>query len=535
MDTLTIFHYHLLTGGISQVISASLSALLSSETDPPISGIQLVCGSEKNAEAVSEEIRSAAASAGREDLNVDLHVLPEIRYFSEMEEIPEPEKIKEMLLGRFGGGIWWVHNYHIGKNPLFTEALLRIAEKNREQRMVFHIHDFPESGRFNNLELLYSHISTGLYPLGPHIRYAVINGRDYSILSEAGIPEDCLFLLDNPVAPSGKSGPREEEENTDTDKEAGSPAGLVRDYCSSESSWWEEAGKLALYPIRSIKRKNVLEAGFLVRLLPRPVNLLVTLPGVSAQQEEYSDFVGKCFSEGLIPGAWPVGTQLDEIGLTFSQLIGASDIIVSSSIQEGFGYLFLNSLAWRKPLLSRDLDILDGMRGIFEGYPAQFYSSLLVPLTASGREKLLQQYRERVLPVLTRVLSRRDVHKIEKELEDICSRELVDFSYLSPELQRESLERLFNPAYRKEVEDVNAALIESLTAAMEERTVDKSGELEERFGPEAHARELRRIIASVNTAYEGEYIGEHNGKCGKIHQKILHMCTRTEYMRLLYF
>lgn len=533
MDTLTIFHYHLLTGGISQVIKSSLSALLSSETDPPVSKIQLVCGSEENTEAVAGEIKAAAAQAGREEPEVELHIIPELRYFSQLGELPKPEELEELLLRRFGGGIWWVHNYHIGKNPLFTKALLRIAEKNPEQRMVLHIHDFPESGRFGNLELLYSYISSDLYPLGPHIRYAVINGRDYSLLLEAGIPEGRLFLLDNPVAPYGKPGTREEEEETEIDKEAGSPAGIVRDFCSSYSSWWDEGGKLALYPVRSIKRKNVLEAGFLVRLLQRPVNLLVTLPGVSAQQQEYSNFVGGCFEEGLIPGAWQIGTQLDEIGLTFPQLIEASDIVVSSSIQEGFGYLFLNSLGWKKPLLSRDLDILDGMRYIFEGYPAQFYSSLLVPLTASGREKLLQQYRERVLPVLSRIFPQTDVENIEKDLTQICGGGLVDFSYLSPQLQKEALERLSNPAYRKEVEDANAAAIESLSAAMEERISDKSGEIEQRFGPEAHAREMRRILHSVTTADADR--GEQKGKGGNIHQKVLRMCTRAEYMRLLFF
>ena len=54
-----------------------------------------------------------------------------------------------MLQERFGGdnAVWWVHNYHLGKNPLFTEALLRLAADPRGPRLVLQPHDFPEAGQ----------------------------------------------------------------------------------------------------------------------------------------------------------------------------------------------------------------------------------------------------------------------------------------------------------------------------------------------------------------------------------------------------
>ncbi len=543
-NTLTIFHYHLLTGGITQVVTASLSALLGSKKDPEITRVRLVCGVEEHTEEVLGKIRGAAEAAGREAIELEIAIVPELRYISEMEEIPTPETIVELMLDRFAGDIWWVHNYHLGKNPLFTEALLRIAERHPEQRMVFHIHDFPESGRFDNLELLYSQLSSPWYPIGAQIRYAVINGRDYSILHKAGVPEPQLFLLDNPVAPKPQPAPSpdsEEDLSAEEAEDKQSTASIIRDYCSSTSAFWEEGGKLALYPVRTIRRKNVLEAGLIVRLLPRPVNLLVTLPGVSAQQRDYSDFVGQCFAEELIPGAFPVGTFLDDIGIGFSDLTGSADMIISSSIQEGFGYLFLNALEWNVPLLSRDLDILDGMRGIFEGYPACFYSRLLVPIGEDSRIELFSEYQRKVLPQLEKTLFSSEVNAIEEEIREMCDADPIDFSFLSLKLQKEVLQRLANPTYRKEVEEANKELIESLAYTMEERTVDKSAEIADRFGPEAHAAEVRRILASFGEHSQGPAPAAANGeernepRGGSIHRKVLSRFLELEYMRLLYF
>jgi hypothetical protein len=539
METLTVFHYHLLTGGISQVIAASLSSLIGDESAPPVSRLRLICGIEENAEQVREKIRSAAAAAGRDEIEIELHILPALRYISEMDDRPSPREIETLLLERFGGDLWWIHNYHLGKNPPFTEALLRIAERRPAQKMVFHIHDFPESGRFENLELLYAHIRLPWYPVSPNVRYAVINSRDYQILRKAGIPPAQLFLLDNPVLPVQKGGGQERAD----ERSAHSPAELIRDYCSSRASRWVEGGRLLLYPVRTIRRKNVLEAGLLAELLPQPLNLLVTLPGLSAQQKAYSDFIETCFADGLIPGMWPVGAHLDDMELSFPQLTASADAVISSSIQEGFGYLFLDSLRWQVPLVARRLDIIEGMEEVFDDYPAEFYTSVLVPLSPKEREELEDTYAEKVLPLIRRVLAEAEAEQIAASISRMCLKETVDFSFLSPAMQRKVLERLENSGYRDQLYRLNEETLDRIAAVLDTGVVDKEEKIETRFGPRAHAETLRRIIGSF-----GEPAGKSNEgrieetarerveeKGGEIHVRIRRRFTRLDDMRLLYY
>lgn len=571
MSTLSVFHYHLLTGGITQVVEASLSALLShpeiySTVGLPITRVRIVVGKEENAEKIRQKIQSAAEQSSRFEaalgetvdtapakVEVTLEIEPQLRYISEMERVPTAEEIKDLLLERYYGDIWWIHNYHIGKNPPFTEALLEIADEEPQQRMVFQIHDFPESGRFSNLELLYAYVHSPLYPIRSNVRYVVINRRDYEILLDAGIPEEKLFLLDNPIRIKSRESSKEvskdrKEEAEIADREdSTSPSEKIRGYAGSIAGLWEEGGACALYPVRTIARKNVLEAGLLMKLLPTPINLLVTLPGTSSQQIAYSDFVGECFADGLIPGLWPIGTYLDKIGITFDQLVHASDFIISSSVQEGFGYLFLDALKWMKPLIARDLDILDGMREIFEEYPARFYSSLRVPLGDDSRSRLLDAYRTRVLPDLERVMPKNEVEESAKKIEKKIDEEYIDFSFLSLDLQRETLERLSNPAFRKEIQEVNNSTIEHLTSALEERTRDKSEEISERFGLHTHAEMIGRILDSFTSTTTDanvestktrstEESGMHKRTTERfIHANVRHRFNDFEYMRLLYF
>jgi hypothetical protein len=196
------------------------------------------------------------------------------------------------------------------------------------------------------------------------------------------------------------------------------------------------------------------------------------------------------------------------------------------------------------------------MREIFEGFPAHFYPQVLVPVTEEGRTRLLSEYRKRVIPMLGKTLQPAEVDRIELQIEKMCESELIDFSFLSLELQKVVLQKISNPAYRKEVEEANAELLETLTYTMDERTVDKSSEIEERFGPEAHAAELRRILDSFGGQTRGGFPAgetstaavhgdkgtgraptgtEQEKRGGAIHQKVLSRFLELENMRLLYF
>jgi hypothetical protein len=516
---LTIFHYHLLTGGITKVITSALRALLTEGSQPH--EITVVCGREENSREVISAVQAELSPEPAGRLQVD--ILPEIDYISKMTSPPDPDRTAELLLSRYSGTVWWIHNYHIGKNPAFTAALLRVAAEHPQQKMVFHIHDFPESGRLSNLSALNETVGRSFYPVSPNVRYAVINSRDKRILSDAGIPEELLFLLNNPVSaeapPEADAGRKEQ----------------LRAWAAETAPRWEEEGELFLYPVRTIRRKNVLEAALAVKLLRRPANLLVTLPGTSDREQPYSDLVQRCFEDGLVPGGWAIGTRLEEGGFSFPELLASADRIISSSIQEGFGYLFIDAVRQRLPLLARDLDILEGIRPLFSGYPARFYRQLTVPLESADSTELGILYRD-ALEKMRGVLSASRIESLQYEVHELLTAGEIDFSYLSVDMQRRILEQSDDPAFLETLRDLNPDLAAEEAVRKSPEIPEKRAEIDRLFGPASHAAGMEKIIDSLeHPTGEAVAAGIRETRAETIHQRVLARFSSLDYMRLLYF
>ena len=190
---IALFHYHLKPGGVTDVVVLAARALLKYRSD--ITEIRLVTGESEGTEGVMERIRKGLDHPTGDKLKLD--VLEEIAYVSGPEG-PDPSRLAARLEARYGEDtLWWVHNYHLGKNPEFTRALMSIAATGSRD-MLFQIHDFPECGRPENLTRLDRALSEPPYPSGPRIRYATINERDRRILADAGLGES-VTLLTNPV------------------------------------------------------------------------------------------------------------------------------------------------------------------------------------------------------------------------------------------------------------------------------------------------------------------------------------------------
>jgi hypothetical protein len=408
---LVIFHYHFLPGGVSSVVQSALRALR--DYGAGIRRVTLV--------------GAAFPEAGFQGEQLETRFCPELGYRDGRDPPPaavaaEGRKLGESLLCRFGSedAVWWVHNHHLGRNPVFTQAVLDVARSGR-QRLILQIHDFPEGGRYDSLVRLRRSLAAPPYPTGPSVRYALINPRDHSVLQEAGIPASQLHLLENPLEPDGG--------RAEASAEVKRALGLA-----------DATRPLLLYPVRCIRRKNVLEAALLCRLRPEPADLAVTLPGVSVDERRYSRRVQWVFRRGWAPGVFGAGPRLQARGLSLEDLFRASDLVLSASVQEGFGYLFLQSLAWGKPLLARDLDVLEGMRDLFEGQPAGFYREVRVPLGARARRRLFQAYRRKLDRLAGKgILPAEAAADLQKRLESVCGGPAAEFSFLPVAGQSELL------------------------------------------------------------------------------------------------
>jgi len=512
---LIIFHYHLLPGGVTDVIKHSLSPILGLAR---IGRVTIVCGREENTERLRETIRELVEK--EESISVELVILPVIDYMNLQKKDLDPQQLKNLLIDRFASrdSVWLIHNYHLGKNWAFTAALNQIARE-EEQKMIYQIHDFPECARYKNLNVLKANIQGSLYPVSKTLRYCVINMRDYKIMKEAGIPDDSLFLLENPL-------PLENNPAAETvDKRT--LMGKLKSL-KPETSVFHQEGSLWLYPVRSIRRKNVLEGGLVTAMTEDPVNLIVTLPGISPQEKGYSDLCEKAFAKGLISGFWGTGTLPDSAGISYKELISASDLIYSSSVQEGFGYMYLNALLWKKPLLARYLDIMDGFLPIMENYPAHLYRSVLIPAGRSLKNELEKEYLQKYRSLETHLPE--SVKKTLKEdLYSIFSNDFLDFSYLSHEMQYNFLLKLKSPVLLSECRDLNHDLMEEIKKLNQPFPPDRKAQLNSGYGKRAYSEAFSNILNSFDRP-SAEKIPDEN----HVDDNLLLRFTKSEFFRLLY-
>ncbi len=509
---IALFHYHLKPGGVTDVIVYSVRALLSHLNHlDQLEEIRLVTGVEDGIERVLERIREGFERRVGDIIRLD--VLEEIGYV-ENEREPDSDQLAMRLIARYDEDtLWWVHNYHLGKNPAFTAALMKIAGSGTRD-MLFHIHDFPECGRSDNLERLDSAIDEPPYPSGPRIRYAVINERDRRILSDAGLSESVSLLM-NPVPLSPTA--------------AADPIGMreaLEELCFDDNPGYIPGAPILLYPVRAIRRKNILEAALLVRLLDEPANLIVTLPGVSEQEKAYSDLISAAYKEGLISGIWcPEATGDDR--LNYPRLASSCDAVISTSVQEGFGYLFLNALHWQKPLLARYLDILDGVLDLFGDYPRRFWADFRIPATPELTRKTQNAYFDKIRKIESS-LPDKSVKSINSAASKLTAGGGIDVSYLKVEDQLEILIKARDDTgWVEETRLLNRELLDSAGRTLKAKAPGMDSTIEAHFGEGAYMRSFTSIISSFGSKTP-------TPSPVKVRESVRKAFGRIDYLRLLY-
>ncbi|MCF6335017.1 MAG: hypothetical protein L3J12_04690, partial [Spirochaetales bacterium] len=510
-----VFHYHFLPGGVTQVVK--LSAAASIRYNPSIEGITLVSGNRRNLTELASEIEHCLKELGIENTDIDTAVLPEIDYLSNLERYPDPGVIASALENNFAGDLWWIHNYHIGKNPFFTEALLRTAAERPEQKMVFQIHDFPEEARYSNLEQIRKYLNSPLYPAASNIKYVTINSRDREYLTNAGIPKSMVFLLNNPV---------EEPKPRATDEESEKNRKKINKILTNTSRSFINDAPFMVYPVRAIRRKNILEAGLITKCSRVPVNLLVTLPGVSKTEKEYSSLVDDCFREKLIPGSSGIGSIAEKNQISFLEIINSGSLVISSSLQEGFGYLFINSLQWEKPLLARNLRILDDFREIFQTNEHYFYERIMIPLDSHKRKILKTKYREKIKKLKT-YLGFTITEKLSESVDFMLKQEAIDFSYLSPLLQRDFLRDISDPELLKTTQKLNSTILKNLENLLTTEGIYYNNSSIKKFSLQTHSKQIEKVILSFNDPEKVK-----NQPSADIEQKLLSSFTGISSVRL---
>ncbi len=431
---IVILHYHLNRAGIARVISSHLRSL-----DKVLDR--------------SDDCRVAVVYGGRqEDWDVNLqdtlqhiqltyHVVPALDYdLVRTDGIGDRHDellsaLRTLLVDlRFTpcDTIIHAHNHCLGKNVALPTCLIQLAEQ--RYPLLLQIHDFAEDIRPANYETLHNalvsdtdcggssrQLSDVLYPQAPHIHYAVLNGRDRNILASAGLSNDRLHWVPNPVSAAAYS---TSETQSPARRRLSSLFGIPPDK------------RLVLYPVRCIARKNLGELLLYAAVAPSDTVFGVTLPPINElEQPLYERWKNLAQELGLEVyfelGAPPKGPSL-------AANFAAADSLCTTSLAEGFGMVYLESWVVGRPLFGRDLPEitedfksfglnLDGLR-----------PSLLMPVDWVGRDvfetAVLESY-EHTLRAYGRCLPSRIDDLIDLKIQD----GLIDFGDLTAELQFQAI------------------------------------------------------------------------------------------------
>ncbi len=378
-----------------------------------------------------------------------------------------------------------VHNPGLGKNAGLPGAITKLAAEG--WRVLIHIHDFLEDFRPQNFAYLSRRLSASelggdwhawLYPQGAQIHYAVLTRRDYRALEVAGVPGDRLHLVPNSVS---------EEPTAD---EQGGARGLLE--CKFDVpphvQYW-------LYPVRGIRRKNVGELLLYSLLGDGKIVCAVTLAPLNPAElavYKYWRTVGRRLQ---VPCLFDVGAP---DGLSFSENLQAADRIVTTSVAEGFGLVFLEAWLAGRELVGRDLpeitaDFREEGIGLNHLHP-----QLSVPSRWFNRRELLALWKEAYTAALS-WYGRRPNPNDEAILATKYGDEGTDFADLDEQLQAEVIRRLATGEQSgTEVLSLNPWLADLIHSPPDKAIIEQNRRaILQCFGPERGAKRLEEVYRAL--------------------------------------
>jgi hypothetical protein len=362
---LFIVHNHFRPGGVRRLVEVAAPHLVTTLT-PRVEEIGLVAGEQPAPGWLSGFCESLSS------VTVSCHVEPAVGYVAEQRHSPGSiaKRLRRFLSALLSGAqrgnaVVWAHNQGLGRNLLLTRELTRVCDR-RGVRLILHHHDWwfdnrwqrwPELRRsgFRTLQ----QVASTVFPMGGSVRAVAVNHTDTAILKRQ-FGQQAAWL---PNPGDARSTPQSE-------RVRGARRWLHALIGQNAPVW--------LMPCRLVRRKNIGEALLLTRWL-RPEAWLFTTGGPSSAEEE-------AYGRGLAHAAsrfdWKLRLGIlhgDERGKpSVPELVAASEAILLTSLQEGFGFPYIEAAAARRPLLARSIPGMAPDLGKFGFRFPQMYREVLV-------------------------------------------------------------------------------------------------------------------------------------------------------------
>ncbi|MCX7866890.1 hypothetical protein [Limisphaera sp. VF-2] len=367
---LVVVHYHYRPGGVRRVVELGACAVV---RHLPVRWQSVVlAGGEAPAVAWLEHLRAQLAP-----VPVQMCVERALAYMAET-RVPVSrlrERLRRFWAGLFNDlsgapAVVWAHNLGLGRNILLARELVRACHR-RGIRLVSHHHDWWFEHRWHRWAELrrtgvgsFRALAETVLAAHPEVCHAVINRRDARALRTALGRQ--VAWLPNPMPP---------------------PAPVSATEVDAARRWLErqaptQGRPVWIVPCRLLRRKNLAEAILLTRWL-RPEACLLTTGGVSSREE--TGYARK-LRDAVHRHRWPVWLgALEEAGAGAPgvyALMRAAEVVLLTSILEGFGLPYLEAAVVERPLIARAVaHVVPDLRLLGFEFP-QLYREIWIP-TAS--------------------------------------------------------------------------------------------------------------------------------------------------------
>ncbi len=379
---LVIVHYHLRPGGIRRVIELATPHLVRAALRP-ITRVVLATGQRADQQWHDHFIHQLSG------IPVEVLVEPSFNYLSEQRRSPECIKTRIHLTLRqlFSDSdrsdtLVWAHNLAVGRNLLLTRELAGACAA-RGIPLVAHHHDWwfdnrwvrwPEMRRFGVRTL--ADAAQTVFPQQNNVLHAAINHADAAILARH-FGQRTLWIpnLSEPAPLPSRARVR-----------------AARRWLRGKLA--HDGAPVWLLPCRMLRRKNVAEALLLTRWLRPEAWLVVTGAVSSADESPYFNTLER--AAAVHHWRLRLGVLADDESRkpNVSELLAASEAVLLTSIQEGFGLPYLEAAAARRPLIARRLpNIAPDLDRFGFCFPQAYDEILIPPLVFDWRAERVRQQR----------------------------------------------------------------------------------------------------------------------------------------------
>ena len=412
-----IIHHHLNPGGVSRIIEMQ-SKMLSKTSNLHI---KLITGKSLIPSWVKQSNLSIKQNKLLDYLN------PTIKSKKTLQQL-YTQTIAFLKKEIPKGSIIHIHNPNLGKNPLLMLALHQFCLNNYQ--IIKHIHDFCEDLRselYQNQKLIIQKIfkqplAEVMYPNRSNLFYITINSRDTTLLKKMNILKKQIFYLPNAIyfeKQNSKSFPLSKKNflkklNLDIQK------------------------PLIVYPVRGIRRKNIGEFILMATLLKKSAQFALSLaPENPIEKITYNTWL-RFSKKHKLPIKYNIG-QL----VSFENLMHIANKVMTTSVCEGFGMVFLEPWQYNLNLCGRDLPEITidikkkGLKQLF------LYKHFWIPNQDPVETSTLKNEYQKLYTKIYHDFSLPIPNNLEKIIENSkCKGSYLDFANLSIKMQMEIIEKV---------------------------------------------------------------------------------------------